>query len=39
LPAGLQIIGPTQGDLGVLQIGLAYDRASGFSNARSPLLG
>jgi amidase len=39
LPAGLQIIGPTQGDLGVLQIGLAYDRASGFSRARSPLLG
>ncbi|SAL26407.1 amidase [Caballeronia arvi] len=39
LPAGLQIIGPTQGDLGVLQIGLAYDRASGYSSARSPLLG
>ncbi|SAK54701.1 amidase [Caballeronia fortuita] len=38
LPAGLQVIGPTQGDLGVLQIGLAYDRASGFSKARSPLL-
>lgn len=38
LPAGLQIIGPTQGDLGVLQLGLAYDRASGFSSARSPLL-
>lgn len=38
LPAGLQIIGPTQCDLGVLQIGLAYDRASGFSGARSPLL-
>jgi amidase len=39
LPAGLQIIGPTQGDLGVLQLGLAYDRASGFSSARSALLG
>jgi len=39
LPAGLQIIGPTQGDLGVLQLGLAYDRASGFSSARSFLLG
>ncbi|WP_321797948.1 amidase [Caballeronia sp. J97] len=39
LPAGLQIIGPTQGDLGVLQMGLAYDRASGYSSARSPLLG
>ena len=39
LPAGLQIIGPTQADLGVLQMGLAYDRASGFSGQRSPLLG
>jgi amidase len=39
LPAGLQIMGPTQADLSVLQIGLAYDRASGFSRARSPLLG
>ncbi|SAK50817.1 amidase [Caballeronia temeraria] len=39
LPAGLQIIGRTQDDLGVLQIGLAYDRASGYSSARSPLLG
>jgi amidase len=39
LPAGLQIIGPTQADLGVLQLGLAYDRASGFSSRRSPLLG
>ena len=38
LPAGLQIMGPAQGDLGVLQIGLAYDRASGFSKTRSPLL-
>ncbi|SAK45217.1 amidase [Caballeronia pedi] len=37
-PAGLQIIGPTQRDLGVLQIGLAYDRASGFSSVCSPLL-
>jgi amidase len=39
LPAGLQIIGPTQSDLAVLQMGLAYDRASGLSSARSPLLG
>ncbi|SAL42856.1 amidase [Caballeronia peredens] len=39
LPAGLQIIGPAQGDLGVLRLGLAYDRASGFSKTRSPLLG
>ncbi|SAK44408.1 amidase [Caballeronia hypogeia] len=39
LPAGLQIIGPTQGDLGVLQLGLAYERSSGYSSTRSPLLG
>ncbi|BAN27312.1 probable amidase (plasmid) [Caballeronia insecticola] len=39
LPAGLQIIGPAQEDLGVLQLGLAYDRASGFSKVHSPLLG
>jgi len=39
LPAGIQIIGPAQHDLEVLQVGLAYDRASGFSRLRSPLLG
>lgn len=39
LPAGLQIIGPAQADLAVLQIGHAYDQASGFSRVRSPLLG
>jgi amidase len=39
LPAGLQIIGPAQDDLGVLQMGLAYERASGFSKLQSPLLG
>jgi amidase len=39
LPAGLQIIGPTQSDLAVMQLGLAYDRASGYSRTRSPLLG
>ncbi len=39
LPAGLQIIGPVQADLAVLQIGHAYDQAGGFSRVRSPLLG
>ncbi len=39
LPAGLQIIGPTQADLAVLQIGHAYDQASGYARVRSPLLG
>ncbi|VXC97561.1 Amidase [Burkholderia sp. 8Y] len=39
LPAGLQIIGPTQTDLAVLQMGLAYDRASGYSRMKSTLLG
>ncbi|WP_250454860.1 amidase [Caballeronia sp. ATUFL_M2_KS44] len=38
LPAGVQIIGPAQMDLAVLQMGLAYDRASGYSRTRSPLL-
>jgi len=38
LPAGIQIIGPAQRDLDVLQIGLAYDRASGYSKLASPLL-
>lgn len=38
LPAGLQIIGPAQADLAVLQIGHAYDQAGGFSRVRSPLL-
>ena len=38
LPAGIQIIGPAQRDLDVLQIGLAYDQASGYSQVRSPLL-
>jgi amidase len=38
LPAGLQIIGPTQMDLAVLQVGLAYQLASGVSDVRSPLL-
>ena len=38
LPAGLQIIGPAQADVSVLQIGYAYDQASGFANVHSPLL-
>ena len=39
LAAGLQIIGPAQADLAVLQIGHAYDQASGYARQRSPLLG
>jgi amidase len=39
LPAGLQIIGPAQADAAVLQIGHAYDEASGHARVRSPLLG
>ena len=38
LPAGLQIIGPVQADLAVLQIGHAYDQASGHARVASPLL-
>ena len=38
LPAGLQIIGPVQSDLAVLQLGHAYDQASGYARVRSPLL-
>ncbi len=37
-PAGFQIIGRTQDDFGVLQLGHAYDLASGASKVRSPLL-
>ena len=39
LPAGLQILGPTQADWSVLQLGHAYDQASGHARVRSPLLG
>ena len=39
LPAGIQILGPTQADWSVLQVGHAYDLASGHSRVRSPLLG
>ncbi|MGE8317874.1 MAG: amidase [Comamonas sp.] len=38
LPAGLQIIAPAQADLAVLQIGHAYDQASGHARVASPLL-
>ena len=38
LPAGLQILGPTQADWSVLQVGHAYDQACGHSLVRSPLL-
>lgn len=38
LPAGLQIIGPAQADAAVLQIGHAYDQASGYARVHSPLL-
>ena len=38
LPAGLQIIGPPQADWALLQIGHAYDLASGHARVRSSLL-
>ena len=38
LPAGLQIIGPAQRDLEVLQIGHAYAQAAGCDRVASPLL-
>ena len=38
LPVGLQIIGPVQNDMSVLQLGHAYDLASGYSKIRSTLL-
>jgi len=38
LPVGLQILGPTQEDLSVLQVGHAYDLASRASLRRSPLV-
>ena len=39
LPAGIQILGPSQADWSVLQVGHAYDLACGHSRLRSPLLG
>lgn len=38
LPAGIQILGPAQADWAVLQLGHAYDQASGHARRRSPLL-
>ncbi|MDO9023356.1 amidase [Zwartia sp.] len=38
LPAGIQIIGPLQADLEVLQLGHAYDLASHYGRKLSPLL-
>ncbi|PZP90884.1 MAG: amidase [Variovorax paradoxus] len=38
LPAGLQILAPPQHDFEVLQVGKAYDEASGLSRVRSALL-
>ncbi|MBS7781258.1 amidase [Acidovorax sp. CCYZU-2555] len=37
-PVGLQILGPAQSDFELLQIGHAYDQASGHARVRSPLL-
>lgn len=38
-PIGLQLMGPPRADLAVLQVGHAYEQASGCSGVRSPLLG
>ncbi|MBQ1764287.1 MAG: amidase [Aquincola sp.] len=37
-PIGLQLMGPPRADLAVLQMGHAYEQASGCSGVRSPLL-
>jgi amidase len=39
LPMGLQIMGPAQRDLAVLQIAYAWEQASGYTKRKSPLLG
>ncbi|GCB06390.1 hypothetical protein PSUB009319_40210 [Ralstonia sp. SET104] len=39
LPMGLQVMGRAQADLSVLQVGYAYERASGYTKVRSALLG
>jgi amidase len=36
LPLGLQLIGRPRDDLSVLQLALAYDRATGWVKARPP---
>jgi len=38
LPMGLQVMGRPQADLAVLQLGHAYEQASGYTMKRSPLL-
>jgi amidase len=37
LPVGLQIVGPYLGDFGVLQLGHAFERATGFTAKRPPV--
>jgi len=37
LPVGLQIVGPYLGDFGVLQLGHAFERATGFIAKRPPV--
>jgi amidase len=39
LPVGLQIVGPHLDDLGVLQLGHAFERATGFTARRAPAAG
>lgn len=39
LPMGLQILGPAQADLAVLQMGHAYEQVCGYTQRRSALLG
>jgi amidase len=38
LPMGIQLVGPPRADRAVLELGHAYDLASGVSRVRSPLL-
>jgi len=37
LPVGLQIVGPYLGDFGVLQLGHAFEQATGFTKKRPPV--
>jgi amidase len=39
LPMGLQIMGPAQKDLAVLQLAHAWEQGSGYTRRKSPLLG
>jgi amidase len=38
LPIGLQVMGPALSDFALLQLGHAYEQASGYTRIRSPLL-